>query len=184
MTAHPTHSAHAHSRAADASQTAATARRGLADEVGKRDPFPYPEREAVLNVLRASALIESAFNRFFRDFGLSTATYNVLRILRHHGERGRATTAIRTDMVRPVPDLTRLIDRLETDGLVRRTRSTEDRRVVYVAITPEGSGLLDRIDAPLEKMERELAGHLSGDEMARLSALLVRLRSGTLSIEE
>lgn len=154
--------------------------RGLAAEIGKRDPFPYPEREVLLNVLRTCAQIEAVFNRFFRDFGLSSATYNVLRILRHHGEKGRTTTTVRSDMVRPVPDLTRLIDRLEADGLVKRTRCTEDRRVVYVAITPAGSALLDRIDGPLEQLERSLAGHLAADDLASLSHLLVQLRSGAL----
>lgn len=159
------------------SASASNQPQGLAAEIGKATPFALPEREAILNALRTAAILEADYNRFLRTFGLSIASYNVLRILRHHGEKGRTTSAVRNDMVRPVPDLTRLIDRLERDGLVERTRCTEDRRVVYVALTDRGRQVVNELDGPLDDQERAMAGHLSEDELAQLSALLVKLRA-------
>ena len=55
--------------------------------------------------------------------------------------------------------MTRLLDRLETKGLLRRVRATEDRRVVQLELTPEGQQLASEVPAVLaEVMNAHLAG--------------------------
>ena len=61
-------------------------------------------------------------------------------------------------MIAVVPGITGLIDRLEGMGLVARERSTEDRRVVYVAITPKGLDLLAKLDEPVAALHKRLVG--------------------------
>ena len=149
---------------------------GLAAELHKRKSFDSPEQEAWLNILRTQAVFGSEFFRLFKRHGLSAATYNVLRILRGAGEQGRSCSEIGEHMVAQVPDVTRLIDRLETAGLVARTRTTEDRRVVMVAITKGGLEVLTRLDQPVLDLHKAQLGHLTTAELRTLSDLLYKAR--------
>jgi DNA-binding MarR family transcriptional regulator len=79
-------------------------------------------------------------------------------------------------MVTRVPDVTRLVDRLESAGLVDRTRSESDRRVVLVRIGKKGLELLAGIDEPMKRMPDKLMGGLGAAELRKLNDLLVRLR--------
>jgi DNA-binding MarR family transcriptional regulator len=76
--------------------------------------------------------------------------------------------------VAPVPDVTRLLDRLEASGLVRRERDPADRRVVRAAVTAAGLARLAPLDAPLARWIR---GRLAGLSRAELAARERRARS-------
>src|SRR3954454_22207714 len=120
---------------------------GLHDELKKRGPFDSPEQEAALNIARTADRFGICFARLFREHGLTPSQYNVLRILRGEGAP-LPTLEVADRMLAAVPGITGLIDRLEGMGLVCRERSTEDRRVVFAAITPKGLDLLARLDGP------------------------------------
>ena len=79
-------------------------------------------------------------------------------------------------MITRLPDITRLVDGLEAAGLVRRTRCKQDRRIVYVGITRKGHHLLDRLDKPALEMVEALLKHMSKQDLADLSRLLVKAR--------
>jgi len=71
--------------------------------------------------------------------------------------------------------MTRVLDRLEAKGLVARERSTTDRRVVQIALTPEGQAVAARVPPVLAEV---LNGHLSDfthDEWQQLLHLLRRM---------
>src|SRR5690242_9245315 len=99
--------------------------RGLAAEIGKRRPFELPEQEAYLNLLRTMSFLSADGERMLKEHGLSEATYNILRILRGAGDAGRPSGEIGRDMITRVPDVTRLVDRLEKMGLATRCRIEE-----------------------------------------------------------
>lgn len=149
----------------------------LAREIGKKRPFEVPEQEAFLNLFRTASVLQGPFEVLLRERGLSGAGYNALRILRGAGEEGRACHEIGCQMVARVPDVTRLVDRLERAGLVERRRSAADRRVVMVAITGAGLELLASLDEPMTRLHREGLGHLSVSELEELNRLLVKARS-------
>ena len=67
------------------------------------------------------------------------SSYNVLRILRGVGAAGLSRNDIRDRLVALVPDVTRLIDRLEEAGLVDRERWSADRRIVTTESPGRGS---------------------------------------------
>lgn len=156
----------------------------LKDEIGKREPFDLPEEEAYLNIARTCSVLSCQFARLFRAQGLSEATYNILRILRGESapQRGGAAgggvpmQTIGERLVARVPDVTRLVDRLERSGLVQRTRTSEDRRVVLVSITVRGIGLLSKLDEPVRELHRRQLGHLPKRDLEQLTRLLVRAR--------
>ena len=75
-----------------------------------------------------------------------------------------------------MPDVTRLIDRLEHDGLVERERSDLDGRKVVCRLTRRGRGLVDRLDEPVRALHREMLGHIARRDLAKLIELLEQVR--------
>jgi DNA-binding MarR family transcriptional regulator len=147
----------------------------LQQELKKRQPFESLEQEAILNIARTADRLGICLSRLFREHDLTSSQYNVLRILRGEG-RPLPILEIADRLITTAPGITGLIDRLESMGLVGRERSTEDRRVVFVAITPRGLDLLARLDAPLDGLHKRLMGHLSRAELAQLVHLLEKAR--------
>jgi DNA-binding MarR family transcriptional regulator len=161
-------------------------KKGLAREIHKKGPFQSPAQEAFLNLLRTTSMLSGEFERLFKKHGLSGATYNALRILRGAGDAGRRCTEIGEHLVAEVPDVTRLIDRLEGAGLVKRSRGagveangvSGDRRVVMVRITPAGLALLKKLDQAVVELHERQLGHIGKKDLATLSRLLCEAREG------
>lgn len=147
----------------------------LQSELKKRHPFALPEQEATINLVRTNDQIQIRFTRLFRDYGLTPAQYNVLRILRGEGQP-LPILEIASRTVTVVPGITGLIDRLQRAGLVQRQRCEQDRRVIYVALTGKAAKLLSELDAPLLDLHKKLLGHLSKAELSELSRLLEKVR--------
>src|SRR5690606_22302773 len=115
---------------------------------------------------------------------LSPASYNLLRILRghathdlqrgeHHGVRA---SEIGCQMVVRMPDVTRLVDRLEGMKLVTRETCALDKRVKYVKITKKGMELLGSLDEQVDLLVREQMGRLTKKQLSELSRLLELVR--------
>ena len=109
------------------------------------------------------------------------AQYNVLRILRGAQPDGLTTLAIRARLIEEAPGITRLVDKLEQAGLIRRDRSTPDRRQVMCDITDDGMALLARLDDAVDGAERDMLGALTPDDTERLIGLLDGIRAQRLS---
>ncbi len=148
----------------------------LQQEIKKRQPFELLEQEACLNLFRTSDLLQNRMGKFMREFGLTPSQYNILRILRGEG-KPLPSLEIASRMIQVVPAITGLVDRLEAQNLVVRKRCNEDRRVVFIDITPAGLELLAKIDQPLYEAHKQVLSMLSEDEMRTLSRLLEKIRS-------
>lgn len=150
-------------------------RTGLQSELKKRGPFASLEQEAMLNLLRASDQFQNRFGRLFREYGLTSSQYNILRILRGEG-KPLPSLEIADRMIQVVPAITGLIDRLQEAGMVTRRRCETDRRVVYVDLTDKARSLLTDLDEPVLELHRDLLGHLSRTELKELVQLLEKAR--------
>src|SRR5947207_6043374 len=93
----------------------------------------------MLNVQRTADQFTRVLTEALKPADISPTQYNALRILQGAGKDGWSCSEVAERMVTRDPDITRLIDRLERRGLVQRVRSAEDRRIVRVRITPQGS---------------------------------------------
>jgi DNA-binding MarR family transcriptional regulator len=149
----------------------------LAAEIKKRRPFESPAEEAYLNLIRTYGVLEADFARLFKQQRISEPKYNVLRILRGAGGDGLPSLEIASRMITRVPDVTRIVDRLETQGLVKREKTAADLRVVLVRITKKGLDLLGKLDEPIRALHCRQLQHLSKAELAELSRLLVKART-------
>ena len=145
--------------------------------------FSSPEEELNLNLQRTVGLLSRPMLQFLKTHGLSPAQYNILRILRGQPDGSLPCRQIGLRMVTREPDVTRLLDRLEKDGLVSRLRSDTDRRVVRISITTTGLSLLAGLDEPMRAIHTESLGHLTRAEIREMNRLLVKARQPFLEVE-
>ncbi len=148
----------------------------LQAELRQTRPFSSPEAEAVLGVLRTAALLERDVAEALRPHGLTLTQYNVLRILRGAGPVGLCRYEVADRLLTPGPDVTRLLDRLEDEGLTSRARNPEDRRQVRAQITSRGLAVLAELDGVFDALHRTQLGHLGADRLQALSGLLAAVR--------
>lgn len=139
--------------------------------------FDSPEQEAFLNLWRTYDRLRTLEDELFSRFELTPQQYNVLRLLKAKDPQPVPTLTIAESLVSKAPDITRMIDKLETRGLIVRTRPPEDRRTVLVGISGAGSALLDEMAGPLRDCHRKQLGHLSRAELNKLVSLLEAVRS-------
>jgi len=148
----------------------------LQDEIKQTKPFASLEQEAMLSIERTAALLGHQLEQALKPFGVTPTQYNVLRILRGAGERGLCRSEVRERLIAQVPDVTRLLDRLEETNLIERERDSVDRRLVNTRITSEGLDLLRRLDQPVLDFHKTQLGHLSKDNLRTLIELLTSAR--------
>jgi len=152
---------------------------GLQAEIKQTMPFRSREQEAYLSLLRTADALQSQVEAKLKEFGLTGTQYNALRILRGAGPKGLPCSEIGERMITRDPDITRLLNRLEKRGLVRRARAKADRRVIYGKITAAGLKLLSLMDEPVETHGREMLKHVGQEKLAQLIKLLELVRGGT-----
>lgn len=139
----------------------------------KPKPGSCPEEVTFLEMLRTTEALTHDFGQVMKNEELTSAQYNVLRILRGAPE-GLPCGEIGNRMVTRDSDITRLLDRLEKRALISRCRESKDRRTVSTRITQKGLELLAQLDEPIRSAHRKLLGHL-GIERLNVLADLLRL---------
>lgn len=158
----------------------------LLKELKMSRPFRDLEEEALLNLHRTNAVLMQPFTDLLRSFSVTIAQYNVLRILRGAGGDGLSCGEIGARMLTRDPDMTRLLDRMEKQGLIERVRDQRDRRVVTTSISAAGLQVLDGLDERVRKLRLQILGSLGE---ARLRALIdtleeVRAQAAVLTPDE
>ena len=145
----------------------------VAHELKQQKPFSSAEQEVLLGLRMAAARVVEPWARFLKTTAqLTTHQYNVLRILRGSHPTRLACSDIAERMIERDPDITRLIDRLEKRGLVKRSRSRQDRRVVEVGVTDKGLVLVRGLDAHVQRLPKALLGRLGAERVRQLATLL------------
>lgn len=150
----------------------------LREEIKQTRPFHSPGHEGLVSILRTAAAVQRNLAGAVEARGITVQQYNVLRILRGAGEAGLPTLAIRDRMIDEAAGITRLLDKLEASGHVRRERCTPDRRQVLCQITPSGLELLAALDAPIHAVEDAAVMMLDDGEQRSLLELLGAVRAG------
>lgn len=144
------------------------------------------EHEVYLSLQRLSVSLNHEAAELFKEHSLSTPQFNILRILRgaagenaeHTAEHpGLSAHDIGERLLVHAPDLTRLLDRMSTQGLVTRCRTTADRRVVTTRLTAKGLELLAELDAPLKALHTRQFSSLDETQLRALLGLLEAART-------
>jgi len=148
----------------------------LQDEIKQARPFTSTKQELWLNLTRTTAMLGHELEQKLRSYGLSPTQYNVLRLLRGAAPTGLCQYEIRDRLVAQVPDVPRILERMEKAGWIVRIRGEQDRRMVVASVTDSGLKLLADLDGPMEAWMNGLFETLSEPEIRRLNDLLVAAR--------
>ena len=110
--------------------------------------------------------IVSQADKRLEAHGLTSAQWGPLMRLKTSG--GATVAELARWLNADAGAMTRLLDRLEKKGLCKRVRSTEDRRVVQVELTPEGEAAIAEVPTVLAEV---LNAHLAGFSKTEWQAL-------------
>lgn len=127
-------------------------------------------------LLSTADRIKTLFETVCAPFDITGQQYNVLRILRGAEPHGLPTLTIADRVIEETPGITRMIDRLESKGLVTREIRPHDRRCVYCRITRKGLKLLRLLDVPVEEFNKQAFRGLSAKELQQMVELLLKTR--------
>ena len=150
----------------------------LLQDLRQSKPFSSLQQEAHLSVVRTASALTDRVEDLLKPYGISSTQYNVLRILRGAGDEGLCRNELRDRMLTRMPDMTRLLDRMEDAGLVTRARERDDRRMVLTRITPRGLELLGELDLPMTELHRGQLASLTDEQLRSLIGLLRVVREG------
>ncbi len=144
--------------------------------MGTRYEGPEHVRRALdtwIKVARAHDAVQASLASQLRTEGLTTGQLGVLEALLHLGPMVQSRLAEK--LLKSPSNITTILDNLERDGLIRRTRGRRDRRAVEISLTEGGRELIE--DAFPRHAERitDLMDALSETEQRRLGALCRKL---------
>lgn len=146
--------------------------------IGQRQPFQSPGHEAAVAILHTADVVRRRMAEVVEPVGITLQQFNVLRILRGGGDDGVATLDVAERMVEQAPGITRLLDRLEAKGLVRRQRCPKDRRQNLCWISTRGRTLLEQLDEPTLRAAEGCVAGVDPADQATLLRLLDAIRAG------
>ena len=136
------------------------------------------EQETFLNVVRLHEKLMAETAEVFRSHDLTPAWFNVLRILLGGPKEGAPCQYVGERLLNRLPDVTRLIDRMEAAGLVTRERSGSDRRVVLIRVTATGRKACEALREPVLALHRKQFAHLSRTALEQLDRRLREALAG------
>jgi DNA-binding MarR family transcriptional regulator len=127
---------------------------------------------------RASHLVSAEFHQRLRNRGVAVPVWRVLASL--VGKDNETVTGLASTCLLQQPTMTKLLDRMERDGLVTRAQDQRDRRLVRVGLTDLGSRTVAELLAAAQRHEAELLARHPLADSIQLKELLrgIIARSG------
>ena len=148
----------------------------LQQELHQSRPFATAAQEASISVLRTADHVRRHLSQTVEQAGITLQQYNVLRVLRGVHPEPLPTLEIGERLIERTPGITRLLDRLEAKELIRRQRSSTDRRLVECSITPQGLALIAGLDDAVDRADESAVQGLTVSEQQDLVRLLAAIR--------
>jgi DNA-binding MarR family transcriptional regulator len=136
---------------------------------------PSRAMAAVTSVMRVQQIIQSTVDAALKPHGLTFARFEAL-VLLTFSRRGSLPMRVMGERLQLHPtSVTNIVDRLEADGLVKRTPHPTDRRTTLVEITPAGRDLCDAATKAVDEVNLGLCG-LTDRQTEQLTDLLAKVR--------
>lgn len=124
----------------------------------------------------AAAHVERALAWALEPYGVTTAQYELLQVIERHGKSGAGCSELGKHLAAPGPDVTRMLNRLDSAALVARKRDAKDRRVMHTELTAKGYELLANATPAITQAELSMFDGLADSERAQLVILLQGVR--------
>ena len=124
---------------------------------------------------RSLDAIMPPYRDLFQEFGVTEQQWRVLRVLWEQKHLTSAQISILTLL--PSPSLVGILDRLEKKELVKRLRSSSDRREINITITDKGRELQSEVLPKVKKIQDQIKVILTDSEWRELNKSLEKIRS-------
>lgn len=118
----------------------------------KQTKFKSEFEKVAVNLIFTRNWFDEQQQKLLKPEGLTLAQYNVMRILRGQYPEVCTVNLIIERMLDRMSNVSRIVDKLVSKGLVSRVPNKEDRRAVDVRITDKGLKLLSELDITLQKL--------------------------------
>ncbi|MBV9961020.1 MAG: MarR family transcriptional regulator [Parafilimonas sp.] len=118
----------------------------------KSHKFRNEVHKAGLNILYTAWWLKTIMSKELKEYGLTHEQYNVLRILKGRHPQQICVKEIACRMIEKNSNVPRIIDRLETKKLVKRTSSDADKRETVIVLTPAGINILEHSTERINKI--------------------------------
>ena len=149
---------------------------GLEQEIKQGKQFDSEYEKLIVNLIYTNSWLSEQQLKTFKPFGITAPQYKVLRILRGQYPEPCTVNTIIDRMLDRMSNASRIVDRLESKGLVERKVCKTDRRAKDVVITDSGLALLDRVDqASADWIDR--FKRITADRIEATNTLLDELRA-------
>jgi MarR family transcriptional regulator, 2-MHQ and catechol-resistance regulon repressor len=145
------------------------------EEEIKQSKFQSSSQKAYLNIIFTANWIQANAREVLKPYGLTLQQYNVLRILRGRFPKCAYPNEIKAVMLDKNPDLTRLCDRMISNGWIIREIDGDNRRKMKISITQSGMDLLSSLDTIINQLQEKYM-NLSDHDNFKLSDLLDNFR--------
>ncbi|MFL1460995.1 MarR family winged helix-turn-helix transcriptional regulator [Roseococcus sp. DSY-14] len=119
---------------------------------------------------RASHAVSAEFHTTLRRAGVQVPVWRVLASL--SGSEGETVTGLAEACLLQQPTMTKLLDRMVRDGLVKRLPDARDRRVVRIQMTPRGEAVVRDLLGAAKTHEAEVLARFPDIGAQRLKELL------------
>ncbi len=137
--------------------------------------FDSEQQRAMVNIIYTHNWLKGKMKPFFDGYDITGKQYNILRILK--GARKPVSVSfIRERLLDKDSDVSRIVNRMETKGLIIKKNCAKDKRLVDLELSPDGNKLLDTVSVKLQGSDKLLES-LDEAEIIKLNALLDKLRS-------
>ncbi len=146
----------------------------LEEEI-KQEKFNSEYHKLSINIIFTHSWLSYQQQSFFKKSNITPQQFNVLRILRGQHPKPATVNLLIERMIDKSSNASRIVDKLEAKGWVKRTTCPQDRRAVDVQITADGMELLKKMDRYEQEWEKGLHT-LTLEEATQLNSLLDKLR--------
>ena len=147
---------------------------GIQEEIGARS-FVDAYHEATINIVFTANWLTHILEERASQQNITLHQFNVLRVLRGKHPEACTNREVQSKMVERNSDVSRMVNRLVTKGLIHRSKNDLDGRAVALTITDAGLEILEKLEEPM-LLGDLLPGRLSESECEQLNALLDKLR--------
>jgi DNA-binding MarR family transcriptional regulator len=150
------------------------------EEEIRQSKFKNAHHKAMINLIFTSNWLTTKQSEQLKPHGITGQQFNILRILKAQYPQSISATSIKTRMLDKNSDISRLLDRMESKGLIEKKVSINDKRAFDVTLSTFGLDLLNEVD----KNQNDTDGILSltETEAAQLSDLLDKCRDSFKSL--
>lgn len=142
----------------------------------KQHSFRNPYNKATVNIMFTTAWIFSKYAKILKPYNITEQQYHVLKILRERHPESATINFILEGMIDKMSNTSRLVDKLVTKDLVKKTTSFYDLRAVDVSLTEKGISLLSELSIVIDDFENAFL-KLNEKEVSLLNILLEKIRN-------